>query len=148
MRIKGGHQFVITGSATGEIPELEPGHYVRVNSFNIEDNAVQCIGPLKASSESLTHAAIYSADPGANAVVHVHSIELWNELIYKVPTTNPSMDYGTTGLAKDILKLFKESDVYEKRIIIMAGDRAGILTFGHDMDEAVNVLMEYLKKEG
>ncbi len=58
------------------------------------------------------------------------------------------MDYGTTGLAKDILKLFKESDVYEKRIIIMAGDRAGILTFGHDMDEAVNVLMEYLKKEG
>jgi len=30
----------------------------------------------------------------------------------------------------------------------MAGDRAGILTFGNDMDEAVNVLMEYLKKEG
>jgi hypothetical protein len=29
----------------------------------------------------------------------------------------------------------------------MAGDRAGVLTFGHDMDEAVNVLMEYLKKE-
>jgi ribulose-5-phosphate 4-epimerase/fuculose-1-phosphate aldolase len=95
----------------------------------------------------LTHAAIYSADPGANAVIHVHSIELWNELIYKVPTTNPSMDYGTIGLAKDILRLFKDSDVYEKRIIIMAGDRAGILTFGHDMDEAVNVLMEYLKKE-
>jgi hypothetical protein len=33
-------------------------------------------------------------------------------------------------------------------IIIMSGDRAGILTFGNDMDEAVNVLMEYLKKEG
>jgi len=63
MRIRGGNQFVITGSATGEIPELEPGHYVKVNSFNIEDNAVQCVGPLKASSESLTHAAIYSADP-------------------------------------------------------------------------------------
>ena len=30
----------------------------------------------------------------------------------------------------------------------MAGDRAGLLTFGNDMDEAVNVLMEYLKKEG
>ena len=65
---------------------------------------------------------------GANAVIHVHSIELWNELIYKVPTTNPSMDYGTTGLAKDIFRLFSESDVIEKRIIIMAGDRAGILT--------------------
>ena len=148
MRIKGGNQFIITGSATGEIPDLEPSHYIKVSSFNIDDNAVQCIGSLKASSESLTHAAIYSADPGANAVVHVHSTELWNELIYKVPTTNPAMDYGTTGLAKDILRLFKESDVYEKRIIIMSGDRSGILTFGNDMDEAVNVLLEYLKKEG
>lgn len=142
-----GHQFVITGSATGEIPELEPGHYVKVNSYNIDDNAVQCIGPLKASSESLTHAAIYSADPDTNAVVHVHNIDLWNELIYKVPTTNPGMDYGTAGLAKDILRLFREPEIYEKRIIIMSGDRAGILTFGHDMDEAVNVLMEYMKKQ-
>src|SRR5512133_3777430 len=148
IRLNHGHQFIITGSATGEIPELEPGHYVRVNSFNIDDNAVQCVGPLKASSESLTHAAIYLADSGVNAVVHVHNIDLWNELIHKVPTTNPGMDYGTSGLAKDILRLFKDSDVYEKRIIIMAGDRAGILTFGHDMDEAVNVLMEYLKKQG
>ena len=147
IRINGTNQFVITGSATGEIPELEPGHYVKVNSFNIDDNAVQCVGPLKASSESLTHAAIYMADPGANAVIHVHCIDLWNELIHKVPTTNPSMDYGTIALAKDIFRLFKESDVIEKRIIIMAGDRAGILTFGHDMDEAANVLLSYLRKE-
>jgi L-ribulose-5-phosphate 4-epimerase len=146
MRIGKGNQFFITGSATGEIPELEPGHYVKVNSFNIDDNAVQCVGPLKASSESLTHAAIYSADSDTNAVIHVHSFELWSELIYKVPTTNPAMDYGTIGLAKDIARLFSESDVFEKRIIVMAGDRAGILTFGHDIDEAVNVLMQYLKK--
>lgn len=146
MRIKGGNQFVITGSATGEIPELEPGHYVKVNSFNIDDNAVKCTGPLKASSESLTHAAIYVSDPDANAVIHVHSIDLWNELIHNVPTTNPSLDYGTVCLAKDIQRLFRESDVFEKRIIVMAGDRAGILTFGHDMDEAANILMQYLRK--
>lgn len=145
MRCSGNNQFVITGSATGEIPDLEPGHYVKVNSFNIDDNAVQCVGPLKASSESLTHAAIYLSDPGVNAVVHVHSIDLWNALIYKVPTTNPGMEYGTAGLAKDIQRLFRESDVIEKRIIIMAGDRAGILTFGNDMDEAVNVLMEFFR---
>lgn len=146
MRIRGTNQFVITGSATGEMPELEPGHYVKVVSFNIDDNAVQCVGPLKASSESLTHAAIYMADPGANAVIHVHSIDLWNELIHVVPTTNPGMDYGTAGLAKDVARLFTESDAIEKRIIVMAGDRAGILTFGNDMDEAVNILMDYLKK--
>lgn len=147
MRIGKANQFIITGSSTGEITELEPGHYVKVNSFNFDDNAVQCVGPLKASSESLTHAAIYTADQGANAVIHVHCLELWNKLIYNVPTTNPGMDYGTAGLARDILKIFTKPDVYEKRIIIMSGDRAGILTFGHDMDEAANVLMEYLKQE-
>lgn len=146
MRIPGTHQFFITGSSTGEITELEPGHYVKVVSSNIDDNAVQCIGPLKASSESLTHAAIYSADPGANAVVHVHDLDLWSDLIYKVPTTNPAMDYGTAGLAKDIFRLFNDSDVIEKRIIIMSGDRAGILTFGNDMDEAVNILMHFKGK--
>ena len=144
MRIRGGNQFIIT-VGTGEIPELEPA-LCKSQLFNIDDNAVQCTGPLKASSESLTHAAIYLADPDVNAVVHVHSIDLWNEIIYKVPTTNPSMDYGTTGLAKDIFRLFSDSDVFEKRIIVMAGDRAGILTFGQDMDEAVNVLMHYLKR--
>jgi len=147
MRTGPGNQFIITGSSTGEIPELEPEHYVKVVSFNIDENAVQCIGPLKASSESLTHAAIYMSDPDINAVVHVHAIDLWNELIHKAPTTNPGMDYGTMGLAKDILRLFREPEVYEKRIIIMAGDRAGILTFGHDMDEAITVLMQHLKKE-
>ena len=33
MRIKGGTQFVISGSATGDMSELEPGHYVKVISF-------------------------------------------------------------------------------------------------------------------
>lgn len=146
MRNGKSNQFIISGSATGDIPELEPGHYVKVNSFNIDDNAVQCAGPLKASSESLSHAAIYLADQGTNAVVHVHELDLWNELRNKLPTTSESMEYGTPGLAREILRLFRESDVIEKRIIIMGGDRAGILTFGNDMDEAMSVLMQYLKK--
>jgi ribulose-5-phosphate 4-epimerase/fuculose-1-phosphate aldolase len=146
MRSGNNNQFVITASATGDIPELEPGHYVRVLSVNIDDNAVMCSGPLKASSESLSHAAIYMSDPGTNAVVHVHDTDLWDELKDKVPTTSPQMEYGTAGLAKEIQRLFRESDVFEKRIIIMGGDRSGIITFGNDMDEAVGVLMQYLKK--
>ncbi len=146
MRSGNNNQFVITASATGDIPELEPGHYVKVLSVNIDENAVMCSGPLKASSESLSHAAVYMSDPGTNAVVHVHDVYLWEELKYKMPTTSPEMEYGTPGLAREIQRLFRESDVFEKRIIIMGGDRSGIITFGHDMDEAVGVLMQYLKK--
>ena len=141
------HKFYITGSATGEIPVLEPGHYVYVEGYNFEDNAVMCSGPLKASSESLTHAAIYKADPGTNAVIHVHNLEQWEALKGVVPTTNPDYEYGTAGLAQDIFRLFKETDVIEKRIIVMGGDTAGLITFGNDMDEAINVLMSYIGEE-
>jgi len=139
-------QFIITGSSTGDIPELEPGHYVQVRSFNIDDNAVMCVGPLKASSESLTHAAIYTADPGTNAIIHVHSMRLWEDLIDRVPTTDRSVEYGTPGMAREMIRIFGEPEVFEKRIIVMGGDRGGLITFGYDLDEAGSVLFDYINK--
>ena len=144
MRDRQSNKFFITGSATGEIPVLEPEHYVFVEACNFDDNAVMCSGSLKASSESLTHAAIYKADEGTNAVIHVHNLEQWELLKGEVPTTKEEFEYGSAGLATDIFRLFKETDVIEKRIIVMAGDNSGLLTFGNDMDEAINVLMSYI----
>ena len=144
IRIEQSNRFFITGSSTGEIPVLDSTHYVIVESCNFDDNAVMCSGPLKASSESLTHAAIYQADPDTNAIIHVHSYELWNMLKDIVPTTLTEFEYGTAGLALDIFRLFKETDIIEKRIIIMGGDDHGVFTFGNDMDEAINVLMSYI----
>ena len=141
------NKFFITASSTGEIPVLEPGHYVRVDGFNFDDNALKCTGPLKASSESLTHAAIYQADAGTNAVIHVHNLELWNKLKGKVPTTRDDFEYGTAGLALDIFRLFKETNVIEKRIIVMGGDPSGLITFGNELDEAINVLMSYIGED-
>ena len=143
-RIGSTNKFYITGSATGEIPVLEPTHYVRVDGCNFSDNAVKCTGPLKASSESLTHAAIYQTDQGTNAVIHVHNMDLWESLKDIVPTSRPEFEYGTPDLALDVFRLFKETDVIEKRIIVMGGDPSGIITFGNDMDEAINVLMSYI----
>jgi hypothetical protein len=140
-------KFFITGSATGEIPELEPSHYVRVEGCNYQENAVKCTGPLKASSESLTHAAIYEADQGTNAIVHVHCHDIWKKQKGLVPTTHDTYEYGSQELALDIFRLFRETDIIEKRILIMGGDPDGIITFGNDMDEAINILMSYLGEE-
>lgn len=147
MRHNDTSKFYITGSATGEISVLEHGHYVYVEGYNFEDNAVMCSGPLKASSESLTHAAIYKADPGTNAIIHVHNLEQWENLKNVVPTTKEEFEYGTAGLALDVFRLFEETDVLKKKIIVMAGDEAGLITFGNDMDEAINVLMSYIGAE-
>jgi hypothetical protein len=139
-------KFFIPGEATGAISILEPVHYIRIDGCNFNENALKCSGPLKGSSESLTHAVIYQADPGTNAIIHAHSIELWESLKGKVPSTDVQYLFGTPGMAGDIFRLFKETDVIEKRIIVTEGEKAGLLAFGNDMDEAINILMSYINK--
>src|SRR5438093_11120110 len=53
------HTFIITGSATGKFKKLTPEHYTRVTHYNFDENSLTTIGPIKASSESLTHAMLY-----------------------------------------------------------------------------------------
>jgi L-ribulose-5-phosphate 4-epimerase len=42
----------------------------------IRKNSLTCQGQVKASSKSLTHAAIYAANPRVKAVIHVHCLSL------------------------------------------------------------------------
>ena len=50
--------FIISGTATGALKVLNENHYVLVNDYNLQLNSVTCTGLIKASSESLSHAAI------------------------------------------------------------------------------------------
>ena len=138
--------FLITGSATGNIKELGKEHYVKVIDFDYKENTVDCIGPIKASSESLTHAAVYESDLSIKAVIHIHNKELWDKLINKVPTTSEKAEYGTIEIADEIKRLFKETDVRDKKIIAMAGHEEGIISFGKDLEEAGKVILEYFNE--
>jgi hypothetical protein len=59
----------------------------------------------------------------------------------EAPTTSKAAEYGTPELAYEIIQLFKRTDVPSRRIIVMAGHEAGILTLGKDLEEAFAVLM-------
>ena len=80
--------FIISGTKTGSIPHFNHQHYTKVTDFDWQQNYVTCIGAIQASSESLTHGALYTANPAVNAVIHVHNLQLWQNLIDRVPTTN------------------------------------------------------------
>ena len=101
---------------------------------------MECHGPVKASSESLTHAAVY-ADSKVNAVIHVHNLKLWNYLKNKVPAT--SAEYGTPEMAYEVIRLFKETDVSTRNIFIMLGHIEGVVAFGRDLDEAGNMIIKF-----
>ncbi len=140
-RLENNH-FLISGSATGSIPKPNKDHYTVVTDYNLEQNNLTCKGPIKASSESLSHAVIYECDPSVNAVIHVHSMKLWSELLHVLPTTNASVAYGTPEMAMEIKRLFEECAVEKHSTIIMGGHEEGILVFGKSMDEAGDKILE------
>lgn len=143
IRIANTLQFIISGSQTGHLAKLNPDHYTVVTEFNIEQNHLTCCGPIQASSESLTHAAIYSYEPNINAVIHVHHPQLWRKLLNQVPTTRKEVQYGTPKMAQEMFRLFEEENLREKKILVMAGHEDGFLTLGKDLNEAGKILMNY-----
>jgi ribulose-5-phosphate 4-epimerase/fuculose-1-phosphate aldolase len=136
------HTFLITGSATGGLTQLNENHYVVVNEYNLKRNSLTCIGPIKASSESLSHAVIYECSQDTKAVIHIHNIGLWEKLIHNVPTTREDIEYGTPDMANEIIRLFEETSVKDKKMIVMGGHREGIITFGKTLDEAGEILLK------
>ncbi|WP_019509151.1 class II aldolase/adducin family protein [Pleurocapsa sp. PCC 7319] len=146
IRIPQSQQFIISGTQTGGIPELTVQHYTKVTDFDWQKNYVTCEGLIRASSETLTHAAIYVAEPQVNAVVHVHHANLWHKLLERVPTTNPDCAYGTPEMAAEIIRLCQQQETQQQKIIVMSGHEEGILTFGNSLDEAGNTLLSYFSR--
>ena len=134
-------QFYITGSATGRIPELTPSDYAKVIAYDFARNWLQCEGSTVASSESLTHAAVYESDSTAGAVIHCHDMKLWAALLDNAPTTPKRVDYGTSQMAYAVQRLFEITDVKKRKIFVMAAHEGGLVTFGKDLPEAFGILM-------
>ena len=140
--------FIISGSATGAFARLEQSDYALVTDCHIIKNTIFCTGQTKASSESLTHAAIYQALPEASAVVHVHCLWLWKKLLNDFPSTQAKIEYGTPEMADAVGKLASAINGTEEKIIVMGGHREGILTFGSNLAEAtsqiINIYNRYI----
>lgn len=138
--------FIITGSATGNLDKLTEDHYVLVNDYDVAKNNLTCAGPIKASSESLSHAVIYESLPEMNSVIHIHNTDMWEKLMDQIPTTDKNVDFGTPAMANEIKKIVKELGDREK-ILVMGGHEGGIITFGKTLDEAGGILLKYFNQD-
>jgi len=102
----------------------------------IADNVVWSTGAVKASSEAMTHAALYALSPEIGAVVHVHSKALWCRYLHELPTTHASVPYGTPAMAREFERLWAEGRFAAGGIAVMAGHEEGIVSIGTDLREA------------
>lgn len=139
------YQFIISGTKTGGICWLNEQHYTKVTDYNWQENWLTCHGLIQASSEALTHAAVYTANPNINAVIHIHHLQLWQKLMDKVPTTARDTPYGTPEMAKEIILLCQMGNLKEAKILVMSGHWEGIIAFGSNLDEAGTLLLQHLR---
>ncbi len=136
-------QFIISGSATGNLEELTAKHYALVTKVEARQNRIWGEGPVAASSEAMSHAAIYRECPWVHGVIHVHHAGLWASLLHKAPTTAKKARYGSPEMVDSIIQLMRETRLEELKIFVMEGHQEGIFTFGHSLKEAFDVLMMY-----
>ena len=140
-------QFLISGTQTGHLATTTPDHYALVTAVDVDANRVSCTGPVKASSEAMTHAAIYALDEHIAAVVHIHSKALWDQHIGKLPTTNAAIAYGTPEMAHEFARLYAECGFDRVGIAIMAGHDEGIVSFGHSLEAAAQRVLTLARPE-
>ena len=128
--------FVITGTQTGHLPTTSGDHYALVTRTDVAANTVWSVGPVEASSEAMTHAAIYALSGAIRAVVHVHSRELWDRYRNVLPTTAAAVAYGTPAMAAEFARLWSERRFRNDGLAVMAGHEEGIVSIGTSLREA------------
>ena len=141
----GRRRFVVSGTQTGMLKDLDASHYSIVDSYDAESNRVVAEGPVRPSSESLTHGVVYDLEPSIQVVLHVHSPDIWQQAAaLKLPVTDPAAAYGTPEMAAGVRHLFQASGTARSGIFSMGGHLDGIISYGTSAAEAGSVLLRTL----
>jgi ribulose-5-phosphate 4-epimerase/fuculose-1-phosphate aldolase len=137
--------FIISGTQTGHLPGLNREHLALIERAEPEQNRLYSIGLCKPSSEALTHAMLYQQDPGIQAVIHVHSPDIWRQTrVLKIPHTRKNVPYGTPAMAEAVKQLFMHHRLGRHGLISMLGHEDGIIAFGESLAITANCLIKTL----
>lgn len=138
-------QFIISGTQTGHLEYLQAEHYALVERAEPHDNYLKSSGLFKPSSESLTHASIYTLNSKVQSVIHVHSPEIWrNTMALNVPHISAKIPYGTVDMAVAVEHLFQTGHLDNIALFTMLGHEDGVVAFGGNLQEAAEELIKYL----
>lgn len=141
-----GTQFVISASATGADRTLREDQYCLVESFDIDRNWVRSRGALPASSESMTHGAIYLANSAVQCVIHVHSRVLFDCLLSRgALNTAADIAYGTPDMARAVMDLVQAQPQLPV-LFVMAGHDEGVVAYGTDVETVTALLVDTLNR--
>ncbi len=128
-----GDGFVVTATGTGGARVLGPDGYCLVTEFDMDGNWVRSRGPRQASSEAMSHGAVYRADPLARCVAHIHSRSLFERLLAAgAPATPSDAAFGTPAMARALAALVVRRPG-QAGLVVMTGHDEGVMVYGPDI---------------
>ena len=137
-----GNLFLISGSGTGSSRLLGKQGYSLVRAFDPLENTVASFGPVQASSESMTHGAVYGAANNARCVIHIHTPFLFTSLLAEgFPRTPESVAYGTPALSREVARLITEELSSSEGIFVTAGHNEGVFAYGESIASTLNLIL-------
>jgi ribulose-5-phosphate 4-epimerase/fuculose-1-phosphate aldolase len=143
-RREGPNRFIVSGTQTGAKNCLTPDDYCLVLDFDLAKNHVHAEGPIKPSSEALTHGAIYAANSHIECVLHAHSPVIWRYAtqlgIYQ---TDASIASGTPEMGQAVGQAVRNLN---SGIISMGGHEDGLIAFADTIWQAAVALVKCLAK--
>ncbi len=142
---RGRRRFLISGTQTGQMEILGLDGLCVVEDYDLEGNRVRSAGPVLPSSESLTHAAVYDLSAAIRFVFHVHSPRIWQQAKrLRLPETSEHVAYGTQDMALEVQRLYRDSNLSERGVLVMRGHEDGVMAFGHTAKAAGVAIMAEL----
>jgi len=141
-RLHGGSSFIITGSQTGHLSALGRQHIALVSNYQRATYTLTSQGQVKPSSEASTHGFLYSLSTNINAVIHVHSPQLWQFAIHLgLPATSEKVPYGSGELLNEIDTMWQHGAFLHCPVLVMLGHEDGIICFGDSLQDATSELL-------
>jgi len=143
-------QFLITGTQTGCLENITAADYTLVREYYPAENKLVSEGPIKPSSESMTHGMVYDIYHEARAVIHVHSPQIWyaaKKGLLDILRTDEQVAYGTPAMANEVKRIFRNKLFHPNgSIFSMDGHEDGIISFAADIIKAEELLMRTLQR--
>jgi hypothetical protein len=139
-----GGGFVITASQTSGLAALSTAQLVHVTRADLAGFRVDAVGSMPPSSESLTHAMLYQADPQVNVVFHVHSPLIWRARDgLGIPATAGDVPYGTPAMAQAVNALMARQ-TQRPLLFATAGHEDGVFAASATIRECGTLLVSSL----
>ena len=140
--------FIVSGTATGNKRVLAAEDYATVTAFDIDGNRVVAQGRTRASSESLSHGAVYAAREDVHAVIHVHSTVLFEAMLRDgFPRSSPEAEYGTPEIAREIRRVVAAEEE-PRGSLVMGGHQDGVIAFAESVVRAETIVIELARRYG